>query len=147
MTAELPGLLPFRWEANDGPITPRRPEDDVEFGAAGAVDTPHKGKNKPDSQEDANANAANAHSECSTGPRVTLALSSTPLRLREPLAGLALRVADDARARDRPTCLLPRRKGERALSADRLRERIAATDLDDNDFCVSPRPAACRAGL
>jgi hypothetical protein len=37
MTAELPGLVPFRWEANDGPITPRRPEDDVEFGAAGAV--------------------------------------------------------------------------------------------------------------
>ena len=34
---ELPGLLPFRWEANDGPITPRRPETDVEFGAAGAV--------------------------------------------------------------------------------------------------------------
>src|ERR1035437_934485 len=37
MTAELPGLLPFRWEANDGPITPRRPEDGVEFGAVGAV--------------------------------------------------------------------------------------------------------------
>jgi hypothetical protein len=31
--------------------------------------------------------------------RVTLALSTTSLRLREPLAGLALRVADDARAR------------------------------------------------
>ena len=37
MSAELPGLLPFRWEANDGPATPRRPEDDVEFGAVGAV--------------------------------------------------------------------------------------------------------------
>jgi hypothetical protein len=37
MTTELPGLLPFRWEANDGPITPRQPEDDVEFGAAGAI--------------------------------------------------------------------------------------------------------------
>ena len=30
MTAEPPGPLPFQWEANDGPITPRRPEDDVE---------------------------------------------------------------------------------------------------------------------
>jgi hypothetical protein len=31
MTAELPGLRPFRWEANDGPITPRRPDDNVEI--------------------------------------------------------------------------------------------------------------------
>jgi hypothetical protein len=36
MTAELPGLLPFRWEANDSPITPRRPQDDVEFEAVAA---------------------------------------------------------------------------------------------------------------
>jgi hypothetical protein len=63
-------------------------------------------------------------------PRVTLALSSTPLRLREPLAGLALRVADDARARDRPTWLFPSSQGKRVLSADRLRERIAALDVD-----------------
>jgi hypothetical protein len=37
MTVELPGLLPFRWEANDGPITPRPPVGDVELGAVGAV--------------------------------------------------------------------------------------------------------------
>jgi deazaflavin-dependent oxidoreductase (nitroreductase family) len=37
MTSEPPGLLRFRREANDGPITPRRPEDGTEFGEAGLV--------------------------------------------------------------------------------------------------------------
>ncbi|MFC7109203.1 TetR/AcrR family transcriptional regulator [Nonomuraea rubra] len=43
-TAEPPGLLPFRWEADDGPIAPRRPEGDVEFGVAGAVDHAVQGR-------------------------------------------------------------------------------------------------------
>jgi hypothetical protein len=61
--------------------------------------------------------------------RVTLALSSTPLRLREPLAGLALRVADGARAHA-SAWLFPSSQGNRPLSADRLRERLAALGVD-----------------
>jgi len=52
-----------------------------------------------------------------------------PLRLREPLAGLALRVADDARART-SLWLFPSSQGNRPLSADRLRERLAAAGVD-----------------
>jgi hypothetical protein len=61
--------------------------------------------------------------------RVTLALSSTPLRLREPLAGLALRVADDARARA-SHWLFPSSQGNRPLSAHRLRERLAVLGVN-----------------
>ncbi|WP_123809590.1 hypothetical protein [Micromonospora globispora] len=60
--------------------------------------------------------------------RVSLALSGTPVRLREPLAGLALEVADDAAARG-SAWLFPSSQGNRPLSPDRLRERVAALGL------------------
>jgi hypothetical protein len=60
--------------------------------------------------------------------RVTLALSETPVRLREPLAGLALQVADAARGRGSPW-LFPSSQGHRPLSAERLRERIGRVGL------------------
>ena len=60
--------------------------------------------------------------------RVNIALSDTPLRLREPLAGLALRVADDAREQG-SRWLFPSSQGNRPLSADRLRERLAQLGL------------------
>jgi hypothetical protein len=37
MTAQPPDLLPFQGEVDDGPLTPRRPDGDVNFGAAGPV--------------------------------------------------------------------------------------------------------------
>jgi hypothetical protein len=57
--------------------------------------------------------------------RVVVALSDTPVRLREPLAGLALQVADAARGRGSPW-LFPSSQGHRPLSAERLRERNGA---------------------
>ena len=57
--------------------------------------------------------------------RVTLAQSTTPLRLREPLAELALRVADEARRRP-SIWLFPSSQGNQPLSASRLSERLAA---------------------
>jgi hypothetical protein len=60
--------------------------------------------------------------------RVTLALSDTPVRLREPLAGLALNVADTARASGSPW-LSPSSQGHRPLSAKRLRDRITRAGL------------------
>jgi hypothetical protein len=60
--------------------------------------------------------------------RVSIALSDTPLRLREPLAGLALQVADSARDQG-SAWLFPSSQGNRPLSADRLRERLAQLGL------------------
>jgi hypothetical protein len=60
--------------------------------------------------------------------RVALALSSTPVRLREPLAGLALQVADAARGHSSPW-LFPSSQGQRPLSAERLRDRIGRVGL------------------
>lgn len=56
--------------------------------------------------------------------RISMALSDTPLRLREPLAGLALLVADCARDQG-SDWLFPSSQGNRPLSASRLRERLA----------------------
>jgi len=58
--------------------------------------------------------------------RVLLALGQAALRLREPLAQLALQVADTARAAGSPW-LFPGMNGP--LSSDRFRERLAAVGL------------------
>jgi hypothetical protein len=58
--------------------------------------------------------------------RVLLALGQSDLRLREPLAQLALQVADTARAAGSPW-LFPGMNGP--LSSDRFRERMAAVGL------------------
>ncbi|MGX7673704.1 hypothetical protein [Plantactinospora sp. DSM 117369] len=60
--------------------------------------------------------------------RVALALSDTLVRLREPLAGLVLQVADVARGRGSPW-LFPSSRGHRPLSAERLRDRISRVGL------------------
>jgi len=60
--------------------------------------------------------------------RVTIALAETPLRLREPLAGLALQVADSARDQG-SKWLFPSSQGNRPLSANRLRERLGQLGL------------------
>lgn len=60
--------------------------------------------------------------------RVRLALSGTPIRLRQPLAALALEVTEDATARG-STWLFPSSQGNRPLSSERLRERLAALGL------------------
>lgn len=60
--------------------------------------------------------------------RVTIALAATPLRLREPLASLALLVADTARVQG-SRWLFPSSQGNRPLSASRLRERLALLGL------------------
>jgi hypothetical protein len=60
--------------------------------------------------------------------RVTLALAETPIRLREPLASLALHVADTARARG-SKWLFPSSQGNRPLSAERLLQRMANVGL------------------
>ncbi|RNH98229.1 hypothetical protein EEZ25_27075 [Micromonospora aurantiaca] len=57
--------------------------------------------------------------------RVSLALSDIPIRLREPLAGLALEVATPPPAALR----VPSSQGNRPLSPERLRERLAALGL------------------
>jgi hypothetical protein len=57
---------------------------------------------------------------------VLLALGQSDLRLREPLAQLALQVADTARAAGSPW-LFPGMNGP--LSSDRFRERMAAVGL------------------
>jgi hypothetical protein len=58
--------------------------------------------------------------------RVLLALGQAALRLREPLAQLALQVADTARAAGSPW-LFPGMNGP--LSSDRFRERLVAVGL------------------
>jgi hypothetical protein len=60
--------------------------------------------------------------------RVTLALAETPIRLREPLASLALQVADAARGRA-SKWLFPSSEGIRPLSSERLLERMANVGL------------------
>jgi hypothetical protein len=60
--------------------------------------------------------------------RVSIALSDTTLRLREPLAGLALQVVDSAREQG-SAWLFPSSQGNRPLSAERLRERLAQLGL------------------
>lgn len=60
--------------------------------------------------------------------RVTLALAETPIRLREPLASLALRVADAAYGRG-SKWLFPSSQGNRPLSSERLLERMANVGL------------------
>ncbi|MFI7025100.1 hypothetical protein ACIBMZ_20525 [Micromonospora sp. NPDC049900] len=60
--------------------------------------------------------------------RVTITLADTPVRLREPLAGLAVQVADSARASG-SAWMFPSSQGNRPLSADRLRGRLAYLGL------------------
>jgi hypothetical protein len=59
--------------------------------------------------------------------RVALALSDTPVRLREPLAGLAPQVADTARGSGSPW-LFPSSQGHRPLSAERCANESPASD-------------------
>ncbi|MDP4510322.1 hypothetical protein [Nonomuraea turcica] len=61
--------------------------------------------------------------------RVTLALSDTPVRLREPLAGLALQIVDAARRRG-SRWLFPSSQGaDHPLSSERLAQRIQQVGL------------------
>ena len=57
-----------------------------------------------------------------------LTLASTPIRLREPLAGLAREVADNSRTTG-SNWLFPSSQGNRPLSGERLRDRAAKLGL------------------
>ena len=60
--------------------------------------------------------------------RVAISLAGTPVRLREPLASLAVRVAAASRERG-SVWLFPSNQGNRPLSAARLRDRLAQIGL------------------
>ncbi|WP_141722564.1 hypothetical protein [Micromonospora aurantiaca (nom. illeg.)] len=63
-----------------------------------------------------------------TDGRTTLTLASTPIRLREPLAGLAREVAGTSR-RTGSRWLFPSSQGNRPLTGERLRDRAAKLGL------------------
>ncbi|MEO3930984.1 hypothetical protein ABGB07_45160 [Micromonosporaceae bacterium B7E4] len=65
-----------------------------------------------------------------TDSRTTLTLAVTPIRLREPLAGLAREVAAHSH-RTGSRWLFPSCQGNRPLSGERLRDRAAKLGLTD----------------